>query len=206
MGGNSTFQIQTRSIYRQLTIETMQRRKQKTFDILNILNLLFVTVSVVVCTILMLVDIPGMELLEVNPNWLLIWVVAWSLKRTVWQGAIAGFIMGCIYDGISLSNPSHIFSFMAVGILTSKLQTQKYLGEDFISVAFVVFFMTLFSEAIFAWQYGQEYSFGIKEVIRKYQQMAIVSAIITSLWSPAFYYPMNLWQKRIGLLQKKAQP
>ena len=181
----------------------MQRRKQKTFDLLNILNLLFVTVSIAVCTILMLVDIPGMELLEVNPNWLLIWVVAWSLKRTVWHGAISGLIMGCIYDGITLSNPSHILSFMAVGILTSRLQTQKYLGEDFISVAFIVFFMTLFSEAIFAWQYGQEYSFGIREVVRKYQQMAIVSAIITSLWSPAFYYPMNLWQKRIRFLQKK---
>ena len=184
----------------------MQRRKQKSFDVLDLINLLFVATSIAVCTILMLVDIPGMELLEVNPNWLLIWVVAWSLKRTVWHGAIAGLIMGCIYDGITLGYPSHILSFVTIGIFTSRLQTQKYLGEDFISVAFIVFFMTLFSEAIFAWQYGQEYGFGIGEVMRKYKQMAIVSAIITSLWSPAFYYPMNLWQKRIRLLQRKAQP
>ena len=183
----------------------MQRRKQRSFDVLQIVNLLFVTASIAVCTILMLADIPGMELLEVNPNWLLIWVVAWSLKRTIWHGAIAGFIMGGIYDGITLSNPSHILSFMIVGMFTSRLQTQKYLGEDFISVAFVVFFMTLLSEAIFALQYGQEYGFGIGEVLRKYRQMAIVSATITSLWSPAFYYPMNLWQKRIRFLQKKVQ-
>lgn len=181
----------------------MQRRK-KFFDVLAIVNLLFVTVSIAVCTILMLVNIPGMELLEINPNWLLIWVVAWSLKRTVWHGAIAGIIMGCIDDGITLSNPSHILSLMLVGIFTSRLQTQKYLGEDFISVAFIVFFMTLFSEAVFAWQYGQAYSLGIGEVWQKYRQMAIARAVITSLWSPAFYYPMNLWQKRMRLLQKKA--
>ncbi len=183
----------------------MYRRKQKTFDLLSVINLLFVAASITLCTILMVVDIPGMELLEVNPNWLLIWVVAWSLKRTVWHGAIAGIIMGCIYDSITLSNPSHVFSFVLVGVITSSLKTQKYLGEDFISVAFVVFFMTIFSEAVFAWQYSRTYFIGIAEAVQKYQQVVIISAIITSLWSPALYYPMNLWQKRIRLLQRKMQ-
>lgn len=182
----------------------MQRR-QRSFDIFQTINLLFVTACIAICTILMLVDIPGMELLEVNPNWLLIWVVAWSFDRTVWHGAIAGLIMGWIYDGITLSIPSHVFSFVLVGMLTASLKTQKYIGEDFITVAFVVFFMTMFSEAVFAWQYGREHLFSIAETIQKYQQAAIVSAMITSLWSPAFYYPMNLWQKRIRLWQKKAQ-
>ena len=183
----------------------MPRRKQRAFDILKVINLLFIITSVAVCIILMLVDIPGIELLEVNPNWLLIWVVAWSFKRSIWHGAIAGLIMGCIYDGITLSTPSHIFSFILVGILTSKLQTQKYLGEDFISVAFVVFFMTIFSEAIFAWQYSREHFLDMVEVVQKYQQIAIISAIITSLWSPVFYYPMNLWQKKIRLWQRRMQ-
>ena len=181
----------------------MQRRQRKFVDALEIVNLLFIAISIAICTLLMVVDIPGLELLEINPNWLLIWVVSWSLKRTIWHGAIAGAVMGCIYDGITLSNPSHVMSFMLVGVFTSKLQTQKYIGEDFISVAFIVFFMTLLSEAIFAWQYAQTYGFGIAEVAQKYRQMAIVSAIITSLWSPAFYYPMNLWQKRLRFIQKK---
>lgn len=181
----------------------MQRQKQRSFNILTVINLLFVTASIAVCIILMLVDFPGMELLEVNPNWLLIWVVAWSLNRTPWQGAIAGLIIGCIYDGIVISTPSHILSFVVVGVLTSSLKTQKYLGEDFISVAFVVFFMTLLSEAIFALQYAGEYSIGIIDLLQKYQQVAIVSAIITSLWSPAFYYPVNLWEKRMGLWRRK---
>jgi rod shape-determining protein MreD len=181
----------------------MQRSKQKTFDILKIVNSLFIAASIAVCIILMLADIPGMELLEVNPNWLLIWVVAWCLNRTAWQGAIAGLIVGCIYDGITLGNPSHILSFMVVGVVTSSLKTQKYLGEDFISVAFVVFFMTFLSEAIFAWQYGREHLMTMTDLLHKYQQVVIVSAIITSLWSPAFYYPVNLWQKKLGLWRRK---
>lgn len=181
----------------------MQRQKQKTFDILKVVNSLFIAASIAICIILMLADIPGMELLEVNPNWLLIWVVAWSLNRTAWQGAIAGLIIGCIYDGITLGNPSHILSFVVVGVVTSSLKTQKYLGEDFISVAFVVFFMTFLSEAIFAFQYGRLHLMNMTDLLQKYQQVAIISAIITSLWSPAFYYPVNLWQKRMGLWRKK---
>jgi rod shape-determining protein MreD len=181
----------------------MQSNKQRSFNILKVINLLFVSASVAVCIILMLANIPGMELLEVNPNWLLIWVVAWSLNRTAWQAAIAGLIIGCIYDGIIISTPSHILSFVVVGVLTSSLQTQKYLGEDFISVAFIVFFMTFLSEAIFALQYAGEHSIGITDLMQKYQQVVIISAIITSLWSPAFYYPVNLWQKKIGLWRRK---
>ena len=183
----------------------MPRKHQISIDIINILNILFIFISVVICSIMMLADIPGIELLETNPNWLLIWLVSWSIKRTVWQGAIAGLIMGWIYDGITSSTPSHVLSFILVGVLTASLKKQKYIGEDFISVAFIVFFMTIFAETIFAWQYVQEGFISIPEVIQKYQQISITSAIITSLWSPAFYYPFNLWQERIRWWQKKQQ-
>lgn len=181
----------------------MSNRSQRSVDILKIFNILFIFFSVVICSILMLVDIPGIELLETNPNWLLIWLVAWSIKRTIWQGAIAGLVIGWIYDGIGVYSPSHVLSFVLVGIFTSGLQKQKYIGEDFISVAFVVFFMTIFAETIFAWQYATEYLLSISEVMQKYKQIVIISAIITSLWSPAFYYPFNLWYQRERLWQKK---
>jgi rod shape-determining protein MreD len=87
--------------------------------------------------------------------------------------------------------------------LSSSLKTQKYLGEDFISVAFVVFFMTCLSEGIFAWQYGREHLMTMTDLLYKYRQVVIISAIITSLWSPAFYYPVNLWQKKLGLWRRK---
>ena len=182
----------------------MPRKNQTSIDILNIFNILFICISVLTCSILMLVNIPGIELLETNPNWLLIWLVSWSIKRTIWQGAIAGLIIGWIYDGISINSPSHVLSFVLVGIVTSSLQKQKYLGEDFISVAFVVFFITIFAETIFAWQYSQEALVSIWEATQKYKQIVIISAIITSLWSPAFYYPFNLWHQKVKLLQKKS--
>ncbi|MEL6494333.1 MAG: rod shape-determining protein MreD [Cyanobacteria bacterium J06623_7] len=181
----------------------MQRRQSSSFDALSAINLLFIAASISLCMILMLVDIPGVELLEINPNWLLIWVVAWSLKRTVWHGAIAGTVIGCIYDGITLSNPSHVLSFIIIGILTASLKTHKYLGEDFISVAFVVFFMTILAEAVYVWQYSRVYFMSMEAMVQKYRQLVIISAIITSLWSPALYYPMNLWQKRMRLFRKK---
>ncbi len=183
----------------------MSRKHQISLDIIKILNILFIFVSIVICSLMMLADIPGVELLETNPNWLLIWLVSWSIKRTIYQGAIAGLITGWIYDGITFSTPSHVLSFVLVGVITSSLKKQKYIGEDFISVAFIVFFMTIFAETIFAWQYAQEGFVISSEVRQKYQQIVIISAIITSLWSPAFYYPFNLWQERMRWWTKKQQ-
>lgn len=183
----------------------MQSKNQILLDILKIIYILFIAISVAICSLLMLADIPGVELLETNPNWLLIWLVSWSVQKTVWQGAIAGLAIGWIYDGISLSSPSHALGYMLVGILTSGLQKHKYLGEDFISVAFVVFFMSIFADIIFAWQYAGEHQLGIAKMLYKYQQVAPVSAIISSLWSPAFYYPFNLINKIIKRRVKKIQ-
>ncbi|MEM7759467.1 MAG: rod shape-determining protein MreD [Cyanobacteria bacterium P01_A01_bin.40] len=183
----------------------MPSQSQRTFDILKILNIIVITASVMICSLLMLVNIPGMELLETNPNWLLIWLVAWSIKRPIWQSAIAGLIIGWIYDGIIASSPSHVLSLVLTSILTSSLQKQKYIGEDFISIALIVFFMSIFAETIFTWQYATNYFLDIPQVFSKYQQIVMISAIITSLWSPAFYYPFNLWHQRLRLWQKKAK-
>jgi len=181
----------------------MPYQSQTSFNLLKILDIVFVVISVAFCSLLMLLKIPGMELLGTSPNWLLIWLVAWSLGKSVSQGAIAGLTIGWIYDGVMGVTPSHAFAFVTVGIITSRLQKQKYIGEDFISVAFIVFFMTVLAEGIFAWLYLRTYFLPISQVWSKYQQIAIVSAIITSLWSPIFYYPFNLWQKRFRQLQKK---
>lgn len=182
----------------------MLQNKQSSIDILKILNIFFIFASALACCLLMFFRIPGMVLLETSPNWLLIWVVSWSIKRNIWQGAIAGLIMGCIYDGIAASSPSYILSLVVVGVVTSGLQKQKYIGEDFISVAFVVFFMTIIAETVYACQYAGYYSLSPSEIIDKYRQIVIISAIITSLWSPTFYYPFNLWNARMKQMTKKA--
>jgi rod shape-determining protein MreD len=186
-------------------IVIMLNNNQTSIDILKIVNILLISVSVFVCSMLMLFHIPGMKLLETNPNWLLIWLVAWSIKQTIWQGAIAGLILGWIYDGLTFSSPSYVLSFVLVGVLTAGLQKQKYLGEDFISVAFIVFFMTIVAETVFAWQYARYNLLSLAEVSQKYQEIVIISAIITSLWSPVFYYPFNLWSDKIRRLEKKVR-
>ena len=178
--------------------------KSRNFDVSQIFNVIFTLISVAACLILMLLPIPGTELLNTNPNWLFIWLVSWSLKRTVWQGAIAGVAIGWIYDGIASTSPSYVFAFVLVGVLTSALNTQRYLDEDFISVAFIVFFMTLIAKTVFALQYLQIYFLSISDVWYKYRQITIVSAIITSLWSPVFYYPFNLIQRKVEQLSKRS--
>ena len=178
-------------------------KTQTSIDIIKVLNILFICISIIICSLLMLLHIPGMELLGINPNWLLIWVVAWSIKRSIWQGAIAGITLGCIYDGISVSSPSHVFAFVLVGVLTSGLQKQKYIGEDFISIAFIVFFMTIFSETVYALQYTRTNILELGQVLEKYQQIVIISAVISSLWSPAFYYPFKAWNNKMKKMARK---
>lgn len=151
------------------------------------------------CAMLMLLDIPGLELLGISPNWLLIWVVAWSVKRSIWQAAIAGIAVGWIYDAIVVSNPSHVLSLVVVGVITASLNKQKYLGEDFISAALIVFLMTLIAETIFAFQYISYNSASFSTIWQDYQRITLTSAIITSLWSPAIYFPLNRWWQQIKI-------
>ena len=180
----------------------MLKSIKSALNLFRLLNIFIIIATVGICSILMMLSLPGMELLEINPNWLLIWVVVWSIKRTVWQAAIAGVAMGCIYDGLTMNTPSHILGLVVVGVLTSRLQKQKYIGEDFISVAFIVFFMVTLAEAIYALQYSWQQILPIEKVWQHYQQIAITSAIISSLWSPVLYYPCDRWWSKIRQLEQ----
>ncbi|WP_425443125.1 rod shape-determining protein MreD [Spirulina major] len=163
--------------------------------------------------------LPGTELLGIRPNWLLIWVVVWSVKRNVFQGAIAGIALGLIQDGLTafdgvpvmdgimpidpsmpgvesdilLSYPSHIISLMLVGILTAKIQKQRYIQEDFISIALIVFGMAVVAETITAMQYSIQGLRNVALVWTEHQRIALSSAILSSLWAPVLYYPLNRW-------------
>jgi rod shape-determining protein MreD len=149
---------------------------------------------------------PGMELLGVGPNWLLIWVVAWSVKRTAFQGAIAGIALGLVQDGMTAYHPTHALSLAVVGILTARIQKQRYIQEDFVSVALIVFGMAVLAETITALQFSLP-SFGIvsnpaqrtlPEIWFYHQRIALSSAILSSLWAPAVYYPLNRWWEKIN--------
>ncbi|WP_448564022.1 rod shape-determining protein MreD [Trichothermofontia sp.] len=183
--------------------------------------------SAVLCCILLLVRLPSMSLAGIGPNWPLIWVVAWSVKRSIWQGALAGLVLGLIQDGLSSPNPTHVLSLVVVGVLTACLQKQKYIQEDFISIALIVFGMAVVAETVVALQFclhhllptqpdwsreglltplstpqpsaNQELEHShhtLGEIWTHHQRVALSSAILSSLWAPVVYYPLNrLWER-----------
>ncbi|WP_392533815.1 rod shape-determining protein MreD [Nostoc sp. C117] len=165
--------------------------------------------SVLLCLLLLPTRLPGMELLGIGPNWLLIWVVAWSVKRTVFAGAVAGIVLGLLQDGMTSPNPTHALSLGIVGLLTGLLQKQRFIEEDFISIAVIVFVMAVLGETIFGLQlsfmsdgYGGQNPRQFTDIWTYYQRVALASAILSSLWAPVVYYPLNLWWQRIKLLEQ----
>lgn len=156
--------------------------------------------SVLLCALAQLLRLPGMELADIGPYWLLIWVVAWSVQRTAWQGALAGLILGLIQDGMTAPDPTHTLSLALVGVITARLQKQRFLEEDFISVALIVFGMALVAETITAIQMSAEVVLTaankgqrLANIWQYYQQVALSSAILSSLWAPIVYYPLKRW-------------
>ncbi len=165
--------------------------------------------SVMLCLLILPLRIPGVELLGVAPNWLLIWVVCWSMKRTMWQGAIAGLCLGLIQDGLTYASPTHALSLTIAGALTARLQKQKYIQEDFISAAMITFGMAVILETIVAMQFSVQFLMEqspktyifLSETWVYHQQIALSSAILSSLWTPVVYFPLNLWWERMRTLE-----
>lgn len=187
-----------------INIFDLQARGQR------ILNWSVTIGSVILCALLLLVRLPGMELLGLSPNWLLIWVVAWSVNRTAFQGAIAGIVLGLLQDSMTFPFPSHAISLAVVGILTARLKKKRYIQEDFISVALIVFGMAALAETIMALQFtltdpvfrGDSFaSRSLGEIWTEHQRIALASAILSSLWAPVVYYPLNHWWKKMHLLE-----
>lgn len=158
--------------------------------------------SVFLCLMILPARLPGMELLGTAPNWLLIWVVAWSLKRTVLQGALAGLALGLVQDGMTSPYPTHVISLVLVGVLTARIQKQRYIQEDFISVALIVFGMAVVGETVTAIQYSLQGSRNLAEIWVDHQRIALSSAILSSLWAPVVYYPLNRWWERMSVLEQ----
>ncbi len=165
-----------------------------------VLNSAVTAGSVLLCLLLLPGRIPGLELLGVSPHWLLIWVVAWSIKRTMWEGAIAGLVLGLLQDAMTAPHPTHTLSLIVVGVLTARLQKQRYLQEDIVSVALIVFAMAVIAETVLALQISLNHVFSddslypsLPKIWVYHQRVALSSAILSSLWAPALYYPLNRW-------------
>ncbi len=164
------------------------------------LNIGIVIGSALLCILLLPMRPLGMELLGVGPSWLLIWLVAWSVQRTAWEGAIAGVILGLIHDGLTGNFPTHTLGLIFVGYLTARIQKQRFIQEDFVSVAIIVFGMTVIAQTIMALQISVHQLVWrdslyprLAEIWLQHQRIALSSAILSSLWAPAVYYPLSRW-------------
>ena len=167
------------------------------------LNSLIIVGSVAVCTILQPNRLPGMALLDASPNWFLIWVVAWSIKRSPLQGAIAGIALGWIQDGLTAASPTHAIGLGIAGFLTSSIDKERFIEEDFISAALVVFLMAMFVEGVLALQLLLRGEWMAADIWLRLQRVALSSAIISSLWTPVVYVPLNRWWDRLHELQER---
>jgi rod shape-determining protein MreD len=169
--------------------------------------------SVLICLLVLPMRLPGMELLSVSPNWLLIWVVTWSVKRSGFEGALAGLVLGLIQDGMTHPDPTHALSLAIVGFLTARLQKERYIKEDFISISLIVFGMAVLAATITALQFsihqpaiGSEMATRtLGEIWSNHQRIALSSAILSSLWAPAVYYPLNRWWEMVETVVQPAQ-
>jgi rod shape-determining protein MreD len=157
------------------------------------LNVFVLVGSVALCAVLQSQRLPGMVLLNTAPNWLLIWVVSWSVQRDPWQGAVAGIALGWIQDGLTMPHPSHALGLGIVGFLTSRIDKQRFIEEDFISAALLVFVMALVSETITSIQFALHGEWLPANIWSHLQRVALSSAIISSLWTPVVYVPLNRW-------------
>ncbi|MCY7393185.1 MAG: rod shape-determining protein MreD [Leptolyngbyaceae cyanobacterium CAN_BIN12] len=160
--------------------------------------------SVLLCSIILPTRLPGMEIAGIGPNWLLIWVVVWSVKRSMFQGALAGLALGLIQDGMTAYTPTHVISLMLVGILTARLRKERYLREDFISVALIAFAMAVIAETVMAIQYSIQGDRSLVEIWTYHQLIALGSAVLSSLWAPVIYFPLNRWWQQMSLLEQQS--
>ena len=170
----------------------------------QLLSTLLIVGSVLLCVLLSFARLPGMELLGIGPNWLLIWVVVWSLPRSTLLGTIAGLALGWIQDGLTSPYPSHALTLSLVGFLAARLGKNPYLRDNFIALLWIVFVLAGLAEIVTALQYVlQEVRYGAGTgapplLWRDCERIALSAAVLSSLWAPAFAYPFNsCWKKLV---------
>ena len=160
-----------------------------------IFKLLITITSLLLCALLLLTRIPGMDILGIGPNWLLIWIVTWSSHSSIIGGLVAGLVLGLIQDGMTANYPTHIIPLVFVGFVTAFLQKKRYIQEDFISIALVTFIMAIITETFMAIQFGLIGNQSFANIWIHHRQIALGSAVISSLWAPVLYFPLSQFWK-----------
>jgi rod shape-determining protein MreD len=179
----------------------------------NGLNGLAIVGSAGICLLLLPTRFPGMEILGVGPSWLVMWTIAWSLRRSIWQAATAGVVLGLIQDAMTLPSiatlgtlPSHVLSLTTVGVLTFVLCKRRYLTDEIIPVTIGTFALTIVSELVTGSQYlvqtatsqSLAASFdSFSHLWTNQSPVMLITAVLSSLWMPILYFPLHLWWQKV---------
>ncbi len=177
------------------------------------LNVIAIVGSAGLCLLLLPTRFPGMEILGVGPSWLVMWTIAWSLRRSIWHAATAGIVLGLIQDGMTsmpIANlgtmPTHVLSLTIIGVLTFWLCKRRYLTDEILPVTIATFLLTIVSEFITGCQYllqtatsrSLDVSFdSLNHLWTNQSPVILITAILSGLWMPILYYPLNLWWQKV---------
>ncbi|MGF1603926.1 MAG: rod shape-determining protein MreD [Thermosynechococcaceae cyanobacterium] len=169
---------------------------------LSLVNAVVIVASLILCALALPLRLPGMDLAGIGPHWLLAWVVAWSVKRDAVQGTLGGIAAGLIQDSLTAPHPTHALGLALVGFMVGRIKQQRLMAEEFVSIALIVLCMAGFVEVILALQFTVFRASPLTEVWSSLPQTALSSAILSSLWTPVVYYPLNLWWNRTQAIRK----
>ncbi|WP_310416056.1 rod shape-determining protein MreD [Chamaesiphon sp. OTE_8_metabat_110] len=180
-------------------------------------GLYFLTVvgSAGLCLMLLPTRLPGMEIFGVGPSWLVMWLVAWSLHRSLWHAATAGIVLGLIQDGMTFTStdilgtvPTHVLSLTTVSVLVFMLHKRRYLDDTVFSASIAAFGLTIVSEAVTGLQYLLETAIArspevsldsLNHIWTNQCPSMLITAVLSGLWMPILYYPLQLcWQKMLA--------
>jgi rod shape-determining protein MreD len=156
---------------------------------------------------------PGMEILGVGPSWLVMWTITWSLHRSLWHAATAGIVLGLIQDGMTFTStvplgtvPTHVLSLTSVGVLAFFLHKRRYLDDTVFSASVAAFLLTIVSEFVTGLQYllklaidlSAEASIdSLNHLWTNQVPLVLIAAVLSGLWMPILYYPLQLWWQKI---------
>ncbi|MGB2926178.1 MAG: rod shape-determining protein MreD [Limnothrix sp.] len=167
-------------------------------------NYVVIVGSLLIFSVLLLIRLPGMTILGFSPQWLLMWLIAWSIKRDIMYAIVAAIAVGWIHDSLMITMvPSHIPGFVLVAFLTASWRQQRYLQEDFISLALLVFIMTFAAETVMAIQHLLFGLRSLSDIWLEHQRIALSSAVLSSLWAPLTCTPLVRWWDHVRALEKQ---
>ncbi|UFP92556.1 rod shape-determining protein MreD [Gloeobacter morelensis] len=150
-------------------------------------------VSAVCALLALFAPVPGWAIAGIGVDWPLIWVICFSIRRAPLPAGIAGLAMGWAQDGLTIARPTHALGLALAAVLTARLEKQRFIQEDFISVALITFAMAVLSETCIAVQYSLMGVLPLAEIWSHHQSVALGSALISSLWAPIVYMPLRWW-------------